>query len=199
MSGKIEISRELAERWTKMAEVFDDGGDGADPETARTLAQEIRALLAAPVVERQEPAAWANDQQLLLCRKSPREDQPNNPMLHNLPRNIASSARKTDYCNTPLYTSAPVSTVWSYCPECGSEDLQHEKGEHKQCANCHQEWFSDIDYSEVVRVNLARLKAARVVLPERKTVPRSDFEPFEAAEAKGWNACLDDAIEASKQ
>jgi hypothetical protein len=60
-----------------------------------------------------EPVAWANDQQLLLCRKSPREDQPNNPMLHNLPRNIAGSALKTDYCNTPMFASqpAPVSVV----------------------------------------------------------------------------------------
>ena len=58
MSGKIEISREQIDRWAKMAEVFDDGGDGADPETARTLAQEIHQALTAPVVERQEPVAW---------------------------------------------------------------------------------------------------------------------------------------------
>ena len=49
--------------------------------------------------------------------------------------------------------------VWSYCPECGCEETHHEEGKHKQCANCHQEWFSDIDYSEVVRGNLQKLKA----------------------------------------
>lgn len=59
-----------------------------------------------------EPAAWANDQQLLLCSKSPREVQPNNPMMHDLPRNIAGSALKTDYCNTPLYTSPPDTGAW---------------------------------------------------------------------------------------
>ena len=51
--------------------------------------------------------------------------------------------------------------AWSYCPECGCEELHHEEGEHKQCANCLQEWFSDIDYSEVVRGNLAKLKASQ--------------------------------------
>lgn len=67
-----------------------------------------------------EPVAWANDQQLLLCSKSPREDQPNNPLMHNLPRNIAGSALKTDYCNTPLFASqpAPVSVPdgWKLVP-----------------------------------------------------------------------------------
>lgn len=58
-----------------------------------------------------------------------------------------------------LYTSPPAPVAWSYCPECGCEELHHEEGEHKQCASCHQEWFSDIDYSDVVRGNLAKLKA----------------------------------------
>lgn len=49
--------------------------------------------------------------------------------------------------------------AWSYCPECGCEELRHACGEHKQCKNCHQEWFSDIDYSEVVRGNLQKIKA----------------------------------------
>lgn len=46
-------------------------------------------------------------------------------------------------------------TEWAYCPECGCEELHHEQGEHKQCANCHQEWFSSIDYSRVVREHLS--------------------------------------------
>jgi hypothetical protein len=66
------------------------------------------------------------------------------------------------------------SVAWSYCPECGCEDLHHEHGVHKQCANCYQEWFSDIDYLEVVRGNLEKLKASQpapvsLVLPERMT------------------------------
>lgn len=44
---------------------------------------------------------------------------------------------------------------WAYCPECGCEELHHEQGEHKQCANCYQEWFSSVDYSDVVRKHLS--------------------------------------------
>ena len=50
--------------------------------------------------------------------------------------------------------------AWTYCPECGSFDVRHEEGSHKQCAVCFQEWFSDIDYSDVVQQNLNRLYAA---------------------------------------
>lgn len=46
-------------------------------------------------------------------------------------------------------------TEWAYCPECGCEDIRHEEGEHKQCASCHQEWFSSVDYSDVVRKHLS--------------------------------------------
>jgi chromosome segregation ATPase len=46
-------------------------------------------------------------------------------------------------------------TEWAYCPECGCEDVRHEEGEHKQCADCHQEWFSSVDYSDVVRKHLS--------------------------------------------
>lgn len=45
---------------------------------------------------------------------------------------------------------------WKYCPECGSEDIRYEEGRHKQCKNCHQEWYSDIDYTDVVMGNLAK-------------------------------------------
>lgn len=64
---------------------------------------------------RGEPVAWVSGEQLKLCAASPREVQPNNPMMHNLPRNIAGSALQTEYCNTPLYTAppAPVAVVLS--------------------------------------------------------------------------------------
>ena len=44
---------------------------------------------------------------------------------------------------------------WSYCPECGSDKIHHAEGDHKQCAVCFQEWFADIDYTDVVQKNLA--------------------------------------------
>ena len=54
----ITLSREHLEQMLSRAEVFDDGGDGADAESARSLAVMLRAALAEPV-----PAAgnWAID------------------------------------------------------------------------------------------------------------------------------------------
>ena len=58
------------------------------------------------------------------------------------------------------YTDGQEPVAWIYCPECGSEEIHYEEGGHKQCANCHQEWFSDIDYSDVVQSNLSKLFTA---------------------------------------
>jgi hypothetical protein len=48
-----------------------------------------------------------------------------------------------------------------YCPECGSDKGHDEPqaggGWHVQCGNCGQEYFTDIDYSDVVRANLRRM------------------------------------------
>lgn len=67
-----------------------------------------RASLEAPQVE-SEPVAWANGEQLALCKKMPLYDEPNNPMLHNIPRNIAGQSVQSGYCNTPLYDKPQVS------------------------------------------------------------------------------------------
>lgn len=57
---------------------------------------------------------------------------------------------------------------WEYCPECGSEEIRHQEGDHKQCEVCHQEWFSDLYYTDTVKANLknwmddkAQLKAEK--------------------------------------
>lgn len=50
--------------------------------------------------------------------------------------------------------TTPVDKRWTYCPECGSTEIRHAEGDHKQCACCLQEWFADIDYTDVVRTNL---------------------------------------------
>lgn len=102
MNNDIKISRELAERIANPDGIF-PGFRDKNVSAHVDAIKELRALLTAPVVERQE--------------------------------------------------------AWMYCPECGCEELRHEEGEHKQCTNCYQEWFSDIDYSEVVRGNLEKLKA----------------------------------------
>lgn len=79
-------------------------------EMARDLLETCAARL--PAEQHQgEPVCWVNDQQLLLCSKSPRVVEPDNPMMHNLPRNIAGSAMQDDYCNTPLFRNADTDEV----------------------------------------------------------------------------------------
>ncbi len=55
---------------------------------------------------------------------------------------------------------------WKFCPECGSEDLHHQEGTHKQCGHCYQEYWSDLDYSQVVRGHLAKLQPLQQRLAE---------------------------------
>lgn len=52
-----------------------------------------------------------------------------------------------------------TSTEWLFCPECGCVETHYEEGRHKQCKECHQEWFSDIDYTEVLRSNIEHLRS----------------------------------------
>lgn len=59
---------------------------------------ELHALRQLPDV----PLVWANREQLLLCTRQPREHAPGT-LLDGQPRNVAGSALRTDYCNTPLY------------------------------------------------------------------------------------------------
>lgn len=63
--------------------------------------------------------------------------------------NLFAAAQPADQQGDPM--------AWKFCPECGCEEIRHQEGKHKQCSDCHQEWFADIDYSDVVRGNLHRL------------------------------------------
>lgn len=48
---------------------------------------------------------------------------------------------------------------WYYCPECGSlESTPSGSIKGFCCSDCGQEWFSDIDYTGIVRYKLNRLK-----------------------------------------
>lgn len=80
--------------------------------------------------------------------------------------------------------------VWSFCPECGSPEIRHQQGKHKQCDDCHQEWFSDIDYSEVVRGNLYRLyrhaQPATAKVDERVAFKEWYAGYEERREKNGW-------------
>lgn len=50
----VSVPRELLERLAKKAEVFDDGSDGADAESARSVAETLRALLSTRQAEEGE-------------------------------------------------------------------------------------------------------------------------------------------------
>lgn len=57
-----------------------------------------------------------------------------------------------------------VKNIWSYCPECGSKEYsvityQEDESEERGCHDCDQIWFSDIDYTDVVRSYLENRKA----------------------------------------
>lgn len=81
-------------------------------ELARELLEKCAEALTQPAEQHQgEPVCWANDQQLLLCSKSPRVVEPDNPMMHNLPRNIAGSSLQGEYCNTPLFRNTDTAEV----------------------------------------------------------------------------------------
>lgn len=57
-------------------------------------------------------------------------------------------------------------SAWTYCPECGSEDVRasgYTSEDIRQCARCHQEWFTSIDYSDVVRLNLSLPRSKQTV------------------------------------
>ena len=64
---------------------------------------ELSALRGLP----DRPLSWANREQLLLCSRQPREHAPGT-LLDGQPRNVAGSAMRTDYCNTPLYPRPAV-------------------------------------------------------------------------------------------
>jgi len=51
--------------------------------------------------------------------------------------------------------------TWKYCPECGSDAINYELDNHKECKKCHQEWFSDIDYTDTVRMNLEKWQSKK--------------------------------------
>lgn len=83
--------------------------------------------------------------------------EPTEEMEYAIALAVHRDARSADVWAAGL-AAAPQPPVgdaqWSYCPECGSDEIHHAEAEHKQCANCHQEWFSDIDYSDTVRHHL---------------------------------------------
>lgn len=46
---------------------------------------------------------------------------------------------------------------WDFCPECGCMEFHREEGWTEGlrfCVRCGQDWYSDVDYLDVVQANL---------------------------------------------
>lgn len=104
----------------------------------------------------------------------------------------AKAAAQADYA-TRILSAIDATTIerltaeWTFCPECGSEEVRYEEGRHKQCAACGQEWFSDLNYVDVVQKNLCRLTAERdeyaQAVKDQAAIARWNIARAEAAES----------------
>lgn len=66
---------------------------------------------------------------------------------------------------------------WKYCPECGCDKVSYKNLNHRCCADCGQEWFTDVDYTDVVRHHLKSSKQ-----PESHCKPSVDNSWHEKGE-----------------
>lgn len=77
-----------------------------------------------------------------------------------------------------------VDKRWTYCPECGSTEIRHAEGDHKQCACCLQEWFADIVEGREARVH--RMPPG----PDRWKERSRTFHGIAEAMAQQWGNAL---------
>lgn len=47
-----------------------------------------------------------------------------------------------------------MESIWETCPECGSKKYNEGENYQRECIDCKQEYFSDINYSDVIGFNL---------------------------------------------
>lgn len=69
-------------------------------------------------------------------------------------------------------------TPWAYCPECGDANPRaagYTTPTIRQC-KCLQEWFTDIDYTDVVQTNLGK----RVVIEAQLATAKQEVEAIDA-------------------
>jgi len=59
--------------------------------------------------------------------------------------------------------------TWAFCPECGSTDTENESGTYKQCAECGQDWYIDINYSVVIKEKLQMGRSLEAELQSHKS------------------------------
>jgi hypothetical protein len=156
VTNKIEISRELASRAIRCIE---HGTETMGEATS--IADELRVMLAAPVVERQvEPVAWLSEIELNSLRDkgagfvwaSPKEESP---------------------CRAPLYDHAAI------------EQLTQEMLADEQA------FEGLVKDNDLLRAKLdAPSSPVAVVLPERMTWDGLRATACNIR-GEGWNACLD--------
>jgi hypothetical protein len=81
---------------------------------------------------------------------------------------------RTPFCGKPGCEWPATPAKWKFCPECGSTETQHEVGDHKQCKNCLQEWFADVDYTDAVRANLRSFNSAKSAAPSEQPATQAE-------------------------
>lgn len=158
-SGTVSVSRELIVR---LCNFHATGWEDIGPEI-----QELRATLA------EQHIVCSNG---ILCQSTECAECGGN----------GSYKSGTQVTQPADQQGEPV--AWKFCPECGCEEIRHQEGKHKQCADCHQEWFADIDYSDVIRANLHRLyrhaqpataKADEQAEALKKAKANTDYDEFD--------------------
>ena len=75
--------------------------------------------------------------------------------------------------------------IWKWCPECGCENSKPTGfDDGRFCSKCGQEWFTSLDYSDVVRRNLVDLTTSLAhPQPQNGETPQS-VEEFIAKKAE---------------
>ncbi len=175
MTNKLEISRELTERLLSGCSVSSDYDELrallAEPQCSEInpqCSEVLRTQKVPPIIQTLRANGDRIAMEATIAQQAQRIADLEQALAEEKSMYEASLDRSSILADAFHEQAARIADLergrgepvaWSYCPECGCEELHHEEGEHKQCANCHQEWFSDLDYSEVVRGNLARLKA----------------------------------------
>lgn len=77
--------------------------------------------------------------------------------------------QKTPFEGGVKYTRDDKDAKWKYCPECGCDKYtmltRYADSAENNCKECGQIWFTDIDYTDVIKSNLSKTK-----LPKYKRV-----------------------------
>lgn len=190
MPDKIEISRELLGVYLGVID-----GDWVE------AGHELRALLAAPVVERQEPVAyrWRHPANPIYADRKVWE--PITLALGNvyLERKARAIANKHRYQEDVYYFAMEIEPLYAEPPAPVAVRLQAQKDADTEFERYWEENKIGILREKVSKSNCKmiwldghRASPPSIVLPYRKILPRFDLHPMIYKEAEGYNKALDD-------